>query len=396
MIGVTQIDRIVDVVEQTLAGNAVSLLAKKELPALDLPKVRRNRHIEVLPLSTGCLGACTYCKTKHARGHLGSYAPAALVARLRTAVADPAVREVWLSSEDTGAYGRDIGTGAAPPACTCMHSGICREPPPALSNLCTVVRLLRRVCVYSITHARVLDIRLARITARLQRINQSQAHNRLQHATVGGAWRLSQTGHMTSCYCLNNHACPRARPLGCGGSGNMPRSNRRIHAMHADLPALLDLLIAELPPDGRVRLRVGMTNPPFILEHLPAIAAALRHPSVFSYLHLPVQAGSDAVLAAMNREYTAAEFRRCADTLLEAVPGVQIATDIICGFPGETDADFQETVDLVAHYRFSHTHISQFYPRPGTPAARMKKVRSQVCPLCMLRAACCVSEGVRR
>lgn len=114
MIGVTQIDRIVDVVEQTLAGNAVALLAKKELPALDLPKVRRNRHIEVLPLSTGCLGACTYCKTKHARGHLGSYAPAALVARLRTAVADPAVREVWLSSEDTGAYGRDIGTGAPP------------------------------------------------------------------------------------------------------------------------------------------------------------------------------------------------------------------------------------------------------------------------------------------
>ena len=113
MIGVTQIDRIVDVVEQTLAGNAVSLLAKKALPALDLPKVRRNRHIEVLPLSTGCLGACTYCKTKHARGHLGSYAPEALVAQLCSAVADPAIREVWLSSEDTGAYGRDIGTGAA-------------------------------------------------------------------------------------------------------------------------------------------------------------------------------------------------------------------------------------------------------------------------------------------
>eukprot|EP00892_Ulva_mutabilis_P006035 jgi/Ulvmu1/3803/UM018_0013.1 len=254
VIGVTQIDRIVDVVEQTLAGNAVSLLAKKELPALDLPKVRRNRHVEVLPLSTGCLGACTYCKTKHARGHLGSYALAALVARLRSTVADPAIREVWLSSEDTGAYGRDIGT---------------------------------------------------------------------------------------------------------------------------DLPTLLDALIAELPPDGRVRLRVGMTNPPFILEHLPAIARALRHPAVFAYLHLPVQSGSDAVLTAMNREYTAAEFRRCADTLLRLVPDVQLATDIICGFPGETEADFDETMELVAQYRFSHTHISQFYPRPGTPAARMKKVRSQ-------------------
>lgn len=147
--------------------------------------------------------------------------------------------------------------------------------------------------------------------------------------------------------------------------------------MRADLPTLLDALIAELPTDGRVRLRVGMTNPPFILEHLDAIARALRHPSVFAYLHLPVQSGSDAVLTAMNREYSAAEFRRCADTLLQLVPEVQLATDIICGFPGETDADFQETMDLVAHYRFSHTHISQFYPRPGTPAARMKKVRSQ-------------------
>ena len=73
-----------------------------------------------------------------------------------------------------------------------------------------------------------------------------------------------------------------------------------------------------------------------------------------------------------------AEFKRCADTLLDLVPGIQLATDIICGFPGETEDDFQQTLDLVAQYRFSHTHISQFYPRPGTPAARMKKVRSQV------------------
>ena len=111
-LGVTQLDRVVEAVEIALSGQTVSLLAKKALPALDLPKVRRNRHIEILPLSTGCLGACTYCKTRHARGALGSYAPSALVAALRRAVRDPAVREVWLSSEDTGAYGRDLGTGA--------------------------------------------------------------------------------------------------------------------------------------------------------------------------------------------------------------------------------------------------------------------------------------------
>nr|ACF79052.1 unknown [Zea mays] len=78
----------------------------------------------------------------------------------------------------------------------------------------------------------------------------------------------------------------------------------------------------------------------------------------------------------MNREYTVGEFRKVVDTLCELVPGMQIATDIICGFPGETDEDFSETVNLVKEYQFPQVHISQFYPRPGTPAARMKKVPS--------------------
>jgi len=60
----------------------------------------------------------------------------------------------------------------------------------------------------------------------------------------------------------------------------------------------------------------------------------LRHPCVFSTLHVPVQSGSDGVLLGMNREYTVAEFRRVCDRLLELVPGLELATDIICGFPG--------------------------------------------------------------
>jgi len=251
VLGVSQIDRVVEAVEETIKGNVVHMLKKKALPRLDLPKVRRNRFVEIVPLSTGCLGSCTYCKTKHARGELGSYDPSALVDRVRVAVADGEVREIWLSSEDTGAYGRDIGT---------------------------------------------------------------------------------------------------------------------------NLPSLLRLLIRELPLDGRVMLRVGMTNPPFILEHLPAIAACLRDPRVFAYLHVPVQSGSDEVLRRMNREYTASEFRRVCDTLLAEVPGLEIATDIICGFPGETEADHEATLALLRHYRFGHTHVSQFYPRPGTPAARMRPV----------------------
>jgi len=255
LLGTTQIDRVVEAVEAALRGEALRLLAKKALPRLDLPKVRRNAHVEIVPLSTGCLGACTYCKTKHARGELGSYDPDALVERVRRAGRDPAVREVWLSSEDTGAYGRDIG---------------------------------------------------------------------------------------------------------------------------ADLGSLLLRMADALPPDGRTRLRIGMTNPPFILDSLPEIARVLRHPLVFSFLHVPVQSGSDAVLARMNREYTAAEFRRVADALIAEVPDMRLATDIICGFPGETDLDFEDTLALVAQYRFPACHISQFYPRPGTPAARMRKVPTKI------------------
>jgi threonylcarbamoyladenosine tRNA methylthiotransferase CDKAL1 len=109
MIGVTQIDRIVEVVEESLKGNKVKLLAKKELPALDLPKIRRNELIEIVPINTGCLGSCTYCKTKHARGKLGSYTPEAIVNSCLKACKE-GVKEIWLTSEDTGAYGRDINT----------------------------------------------------------------------------------------------------------------------------------------------------------------------------------------------------------------------------------------------------------------------------------------------
>ncbi|KHG16846.1 CDK5 regulatory subunit-associated protein 1-like 1 [Gossypium arboreum] len=254
IVGVQQIDRVVEVVEETLKGHEVRLLNRKTLPSLDLPKVRKNKFVEILPINVGCLGACTYCKTKHARGHLGSYTVDSLVERVKTVIAD-GVREIWLSSEDTGAYGRDIGV---------------------------------------------------------------------------------------------------------------------------NLPILLNAIVAELPPDGSTMLRIGMTNPPFILEHLKEIAAVLCHPCVYSFLHVPVQSGSDAVLTAMNREYTVSEFRTVVDTLTELVPGMQIATDIICGFPGETDEDFSQTVNLIKEYKFSQVHISQFYPRPGTPAARMKKVPSTI------------------
>ena len=79
----------------------------------------------------------------------------------------------------------------------------------------------------------------------------------------------------------------------------------------SNIAELLVLLTSNLPP--HVRMRVGMTNPPFILEHMEAICRVLNHPNVYSFMHIPVQSGNNEVLEKMNREYTIEEFEYCAD-----------------------------------------------------------------------------------
>lgn len=258
VIGVHQIDRVVEVVEETLKGNTVRFLGNKKVAgkkiggaSLSLPKVRRNSLIEIIPINTGCLNQCTYCKTKHARGELGSYKPEEIVERAVQAF-EEGVIELWLTSEDTGTYGRDIGSS---------------------------------------------------------------------------------------------------------------------------LPELLWKLI-EVIPEG-CRMRIGMTNPPYILEHLEEMSKILQHPKVYSFLHIPVQSGSDKVLADMKREYTREDFEHIVNYLKEKIPRVTIATDIICGFPMETEEDFQDTMDLCKKYKFPSLFINQFFARPGTPAAKMTQVPAQ-------------------
>lgn len=116
IIGVQQTDKVVEVVEETLKGNVVHFLKMKKDgkrkaggPSLHMPKIRRNPLIEIIAINTGCLNRCTYCKTKHARGDLGSYHIEEIVERAQVAFAE-GVKELWITSEDTGAYGRDIGT----------------------------------------------------------------------------------------------------------------------------------------------------------------------------------------------------------------------------------------------------------------------------------------------
>jgi len=141
------------------------------------------------------------------------------------------------------------------------------------------------------------------------------------------------------------------------------------------LPDLLEVL-AGVP--GEFRIRVGMMSPQTLGPILEAYLASLRDPRFFRFLHLPVQSGSDRVLDAMRRGYSAADFRREVDLARAAFPDLHLSTDVIVGFPGETDQDHEATEALLADVRPETVNVTRFSPRPGTPAARLRPVGSRV------------------
>jgi len=123
--------------------------------------------------------------------------------------------------------------------------------------------------------------------------------------------------------------------------------------------------LAELP--GLLRLRYTTSHPRDMADDL--IDAHRDVPQLMPFLHLPVQSGSDRVLAAMNRRHTADDYLRLVDRLRSARPDLALSSDFIVGHPGETDADFAATLDLVRRVGFAQAYSFQYSPRPGTPAA---------------------------
>ncbi|MCG7392786.1 tRNA (N6-isopentenyl adenosine(37)-C2)-methylthiotransferase MiaB [Microvirga sp. ACRRW] len=126
--------------------------------------------------------------------------------------------------------------------------------------------------------------------------------------------------------------------------------------------------LAEIP--GIARLRYMTSHPRDMDDEL--IAAHRDLPAVMPYLHLPVQSGSDRILDAMNRKHTGDEYRRLIERVREAQPGLALSSDFIVGFPGETDAEFEDTMRLVADVGFASSFSFKYSPRPGTPAAEIE------------------------
>jgi len=241
---------IVDVVRRVDRGEKVVALKKNSKPNLDLPKVPINRVIGIIPVSYGCRGSCSYCCVVFARGRLRSYSINEVVRRIEHDLALGA-REIWLTSQDTASYGRDIATNLA----------------DLLTEICKI--------------------------------------------------------------------------------------------------------------KGKFLVRVGMMTPNHAMELLDELVEAYKDEKVFKFLHLPVQNGDDEVLKLMNRFYSVDEFKTIISSFRREIPNMTIATDVICGFPGESLEAFERTMELVKEIQPDVVNVSKFAPRPDTPAAKMDRLPHQ-------------------
>lgn len=209
------------------------------------PSVCKEKTVSaILPIAQGCLGNCSYCITRFARGPLKSYPEKELVDEFRKMVSSGA-KEILVTAQDTACYGKDIGT---------------------------------------------------------------------------------------------------------------------------DLPSLLEKM---LETEGEYRIRIGMMNPNNLKQIWKKLADVMKNEKVYKFLHVPVQSGSDSVLNSMKRHYSTEEFFDLVKNLRKEIPGISIATDLISGFPGETEKDHAASVNLIKMLEADTVNITRFSSRPGTEAASM-------------------------
>ena len=166
-----------------------------------------------------------------------------------------------------------------------------------------------------------------------------------------------------------------ARGLVMAGAREITLLGQNVNAYHgagsAGAAWSLARLIRRLARlDGLERLRYTTSHPRDLDDDLIAVHGEVRELQPF--LHLPVQSGSDRVLEAMNRRHRADDYRRLAERLRAARPDLALASDFIVGFPGETEADFEETLCLVRSVGFAQAYSFKYSPRPGTPAAEAR------------------------
>lgn len=200
---------------------------------------------EILPIAQGCLGRCTYCITKLARGRLISRSEDEIISDFKNMI-ESGTKEIFLTAQDTACYGRDLGS---------------------------------------------------------------------------------------------------------------------------DLPGLLRRM---LEFEGEYRIRLGMTNPDALDPVLDGILECMEDPRMYRFLHIPLQSGSNGILRKMGRNYTVTRFMGIVNRARERFPDISISTDMITGFPGETDEDHRKSAALIRKLKADTVNITRFSARPGTEAATME------------------------
>ena len=260
ILGIQQLDRIGEIVEEICKGNTVQLIKHRRKYSgnnLSLPKIRKNNLIEIIPINTGYLNDCTYCKTKFACDNFNSNPIQDILNRIDTVIQEGVV-EIWLTSEDIGTWGIEIG----------------KTIPDLLWN---IVNLLEK---------------------------KSLEDDRFK----------------------------------------------------------------------KVMIKLGMTNPNYIKEHKKELAKIFKQPQFYAFIHIPIQSGSNDILKKMKREYTREDFENLVSYLTEEISEIHIETDVICGFPYETDENFDDTLTLIEKFKPITLNISQYFARKGTSVARMPQI----------------------
>ena len=153
-------------------------------------------------------------------------------------------------------------------------------------------------------------------------------------------------------------------------TGNETGSN-----LETNLPSLLSAICKT---KGNFRVRLGMINPQHAKRMCEQLISAMTHKKMYKFLHVPVQSGSERVCRDMNRKHTVKDFVAVAEAARKKIPNITIATDIIVGYPTETEADFEDTVRLMEKVKPEIVNVSKFSPRDGTIARGIKQLSTQV------------------
>ena len=250
-LGPHQLNKTVDVVRKTYEGNISHETGFSRDSKVCLPKVSDNPYVHVIQICEGCLGMCTYCCTRLARGNLISYPIKDIVKESKQAIENGAV-EIELTAQDTSAYGKDTGE--------------------KLSDLIKQVSAI----------------------------------------------------------------------------------------------------------EGDFKVRVGMMNPNNIGGDLDNLVNAFKSDKVYKFLHLPIQSGSDKVLNEMGRNHTVEDYKIIVNKFRKEIPDLTLATDIIVGYPTETDEDFKKTLNLVEELEFNIIHISKYRHREGALSSNLDEIPDEV------------------